>query len=573
MFKYTKFYTPVFETPCPNGQVWTYDLEGNLAKTYKDTDGTLNTNPIILDDNGSAIIYQDDAIEYRYIIKDFEGNTIADTKVPVLKGKDAPPSTEKGEKGKKGRKGFQGVSGDRGADGLKGITGDKGLPFLTKKVLTNNEIFEVPAGIKEIFVTAVAGGGSAANWSNYVYIYDVKSPRDDVSSVNNLAFKTDDNPVTRYSKNTYTYHSKEFAFLALTPGSGFAGESRYRYKISFDDTTKPHKVQVFIGSGGQYSSSKASGNDGTNTKIYVDGALKLDLKGGLGGEQQVPISGNNVPADPGSIQINKGAKSGYFYGRISNSNFFASNQFQNDPVGESGLIIKTKYNRKLNNVFEQVNVNIGYAAKVQTVQFTNSGQDAAKTFPMSDVKNLKGEDSIFGSVYSSYQSMANGYADRNDLMQNSKKTVGPDDRGYGSGGDCSFTRNNQGSLNGSTVMDYYGYFSRLYYLPNTGYFGVCDKNYIKNQVIDALANFEAIDSYDKGVTDIPSKDDAAIWKAVDDVYTKMSNNTNLFMYDVPGFYTSTKVVNVPIAQQQAISHGDNGMNGYCYIEFGSLTEL
>ena len=70
MFNASKFYIPRFQTGVPNGKVYTYDKDNNNIFTYKSIDGTLNTNPILLDEKGECVIYIDEEKTYKYVIKD-----------------------------------------------------------------------------------------------------------------------------------------------------------------------------------------------------------------------------------------------------------------------------------------------------------------------------------------------------------------------------------------------------------------------------------------------------------------------------------------------------------------------
>lgn len=64
--------------PLDGGSIGTYIVDTLTAKTTWQDSGqvTANDNPIILDASGSAIIYGDG--DYRFIIKDANGNTISD---------------------------------------------------------------------------------------------------------------------------------------------------------------------------------------------------------------------------------------------------------------------------------------------------------------------------------------------------------------------------------------------------------------------------------------------------------------------------------------------------------------
>jgi len=73
-----QFLNPTTGEPLVGGFVWHYvPATSNLKDTYKDIAGTvLNTNPIVLDANGSAVIWGNGT--YRQLLLDAAGNTIWD---------------------------------------------------------------------------------------------------------------------------------------------------------------------------------------------------------------------------------------------------------------------------------------------------------------------------------------------------------------------------------------------------------------------------------------------------------------------------------------------------------------
>lgn len=63
--------------PLDGGMMFTYVAGTTVpATTYYDETGTLNTNPVILDSRGCASFYVDNAVEYLFILKDRNGNTV-----------------------------------------------------------------------------------------------------------------------------------------------------------------------------------------------------------------------------------------------------------------------------------------------------------------------------------------------------------------------------------------------------------------------------------------------------------------------------------------------------------------
>lgn len=67
----------MYGNPLDGGKLYTYVTRTTTpATTYSDVEGTLNTNPIILDARGSASIYIEDSNTYRFVLKNREGDTI-----------------------------------------------------------------------------------------------------------------------------------------------------------------------------------------------------------------------------------------------------------------------------------------------------------------------------------------------------------------------------------------------------------------------------------------------------------------------------------------------------------------
>lgn len=174
--------------PYDGGKVFTYKARSEIAvNTYKDIDGTVNDNPVMLDARGCATFYIDTAEAYRFVVYDSEGNFVKDlddtvacsgggeSPSPVTtvsvdvktdsqgkphaeaqmdgsvltmkfyniqgeKGDKGDPLTfddlteeqkesirgEKGETGERGEKGDAGEQGPEGTRGEKGEKGDKG---------------------------------------------------------------------------------------------------------------------------------------------------------------------------------------------------------------------------------------------------------------------------------------------------------------------------------------------------------------------------------------------------------------------------------------------------------------
>lgn len=67
----------MYGNPLDGGKLYTYITKTTTPEvTYSDIDGTLNTNPIILDARGCASICLDSSKSYRFVLEDRAGNTI-----------------------------------------------------------------------------------------------------------------------------------------------------------------------------------------------------------------------------------------------------------------------------------------------------------------------------------------------------------------------------------------------------------------------------------------------------------------------------------------------------------------
>jgi hypothetical protein len=71
-----QYFNPTSGRPLAGGLLYTYAAgTSTLKTTWQDSDGTVpNTNPIILDSTGSALVYWDGA--YKVVLKDAQGNTV-----------------------------------------------------------------------------------------------------------------------------------------------------------------------------------------------------------------------------------------------------------------------------------------------------------------------------------------------------------------------------------------------------------------------------------------------------------------------------------------------------------------
>lgn len=583
MIKATSFYSNMFDkfkTGLPKGVLNVY-MAGttNYADTFKDSSGNIpNSKPIILDEKGECSLFFSQDITVDYIIEDSKGVVQYEFKnIRQLMGKDggepAPfnPTPEQLEKFR-GRQGFQGPS-TIGPDGKDGLQGEKGYPFFEKVSLINNQEFTVPEGVPEIFITASGAGGAGASWSPFFYLYDKLSTNQGPanSAPVYLSYKLTEDGNTLQSKNFTTQPTKDFVALTLGPASGFSGQSAFRYKVSFKDTTVEHVVKVFIGVGGKWSSSTLNGGAGTSTKIYVDDKLELELKGGAGGEQQLPMRGaSNVPDIPvnGYLRLNKGYNSNAFYVKLTNPDF-PSYSYITDTTGNSEFF-KTQYRRKLNEIFEYKDLWLASYYK----QVLASSLMPKSCIPLSENKSSKGEANIFRREYSAYASTIDSISIRS--FGAGIKTIRSGGRGAGAGGDFAFQFNGLNNRNYKPTIDIFS--NVVNQGASTSYsFLIFNKSELKAMQKRLMSNFETNDNqtYIPGVEEMPA-DDSTYWSSLDLMNTHLNSIVNqnpgsYMIYSNPGFY-QTNMVKIVQSDDLSISHGDNGQDGYCFIEYGSITQ-
>lgn len=583
--KATNFYSNMFDrfkTPFPFGKVSVY-LTGTdtRANTFKDSYMTeTNSNPVICDENGECSIFFSQDITVDYVIESEDGTQSYNfNSIRQLMGENggepAPfnPSEEELEKFR-GRQGIQGPStiGDIGEDGVQG---DKGVPPINEVILTNNQEHNVPIGVPEVFITASAGGGAAASWSPYYYLYDVKSRNQNFESSNaNLLFdiyKLSENDSYHTSKNHGYQENRDFVGITLAPGSGFSGQSVFRYKISFSDVTVSHKVLVYVGSGGVNNGTDLNGGNGGDTKIYVDDKLVLTLKGGEGGQQQLPPAGSTNYPDFGTggyIRLNKGFKTQSFYCKLTNPDFPNVSYIENTSA--TTTTFKTKYKRKLGEIFEWKDVWILSFYRQQ-----NIGVQAQYFLPLCDKTfDLKSEQNIFGTYYTQYPSLIERIAG-NQKINASIKGVKTKGYGAGAGGDAVFQFNTV--MHNPNEQNSRNAFNNLFnYNALTYTFMVYDKEYLRNIQIKMMQEFQTDDNqtYTPGVDPLVDKDDE-FFNSLDAFKTNLesiaASNPNYKLYSSPGFY-SLDLLNIVQSKDLSVSKGGNGQNGFVKIEYGKITE-
>lgn len=575
-----------FISPYPNAYLYTYRAgTDNLIATYKDQEGTENEQPLKLDENGSAVVFIVKGLAYKYVFKDDKGNVLGTfDNITQLAGADGGepqpfnPTPEELEP-YRGHRGAQGLS-VIGEVGDEGPQGRRGADFYTAVQMINNQQIEIPAGISEVFITASGGGGAGANYSNCIFMYDFLSASQQTQQGNSelhLSYKysNESGAQVYQSKNLQRQQDRDLAALYFLPGSGFAGQSTYRYKFTFDDNTIDHKVQAYIGNGGQHSTitSNLNGGNGTSTKIYIDDKLILELAGGVGGKQQFPYVSTAYTAAPSyTIYENQGMNHGTIYlkltmGTGADTGYNRSRNFWNQNDNGNTDWFYTSYYKSNGSLWDNTPIYVAAYFREQGVQVSNGGNTTA-AFPLKQTDNLKGEQSVFLNYYTSYQSYTNDPQGRD--LYNSKKGVNPNTVvGYGCGGDCGynyyFSPRDQ-NLNIST----YGYTIPLMDMISAQYIYFADKTYLQGLGENLLKNFEprvgdAV-AYSPGIKTGSVPD--GYWDSIDRLISNIKSKG--LVYQGPGFYKLDYLTLKGANNVNAF--GDNGQPGFVLLEYGNITE-
>lgn len=563
-----------FHTPYKDAIMYTYEAgTTTLADTYSDSEGTLNSNPIQLSSEGSANVFIEQGKAYKYVFYKNGENIAQYDNIKQLIGEDggppAPFNPTPEELAKYvGRDGVQGLS-VIGPEGKIGKTGRQGPDFYTAVSMINNQEIEIPESITEIFITATGGGGAGANYTNCIFLYDVLSSRQ--TSGNELAanYKYSEDSTTIYqSKNASRQQDRDLAGLYFLPGSGYAGQSVYRFKYTFSDTTKSHKIQTYIGNGGKHSTTlgNLNGGNGESTKIYIDGKLVLELAGGVGGKQQMPSQ--TVPfVNIASYNVteNQGANTGVIYLKLTMSQYDvrSQNDFFNNNAGNT-VFYETSYHKTTGNLWTNTPIWVQLYFKEQSVIV---GANYSCAFPLSQTDNLKGGENVFSTYYNQYQSYNNGSM---PWMSNSKKTTNGM-IGKGAGGDCAYNYN-QNAREQSLSISTFGYVQPMINWLSVQRFYFAEKTYLQKIGENILNNFEPYageaSAYTPGVQKGPTDD---YWNSIDALITNLKNKG--FVFQGPGLYMlNTNTVDLR-GYNNADAFGDDGQDGYVLVEYGNLKDI
>ena len=564
MAQATTFYLPFFNTGVPNGKLYTYITNTDTpAPTYSDSTGTLNDNPITLDNDGKCVLYIDSDITYRYVLYNEDGRQWDENNIAQLKGKPGAPGGPKGPKGDRGRVGNKGISGPQGPEAYN-VPGDKGPPFLTQLKAVNNQNLIIPAGVDAVYITASAGGGGAASWSDYTYL--VKSIYEDSPSqpntyTLNAPFKRVSDGYTTFSNNANVFKYIRFQTLSFMPGSGFAGQSVYRQRIPLDKT-RSNTLFINIGVGGGNDTTTLNGLPGTDTTVYLNGNKVLELKGGLAGKNSFPMNDSQIPTlptDGSAIRLNKGFTSGLIIGQYSD----ASRENYSTPLeGQKLFSFDTSY--RANDGFGHVvivPIKLSYYTPL-----TNYSANQSHTFLRTtrSIDQAKGGKGVFGEFITTYGPLDNWYSGYSFTGKKWTIKGGNDLEGWGAGGDVVW--NPSGT---AQYQSYFGYAQGMFKSEVTN-ITTFDKTVIQNAFISYCNLFRYADSAVTGTTSSPSPADATFWSGVDAVQTIIDSNPSTYkQVKKSGFYDK---ICVPNFKGNPDFKGGKGVNGFVYVEYGAIKD-
>lgn len=562
MSKATLFYLPYFKTGYPNSKLFTY-LSGTDTPypVYKDTTGLEHTNPVIMDNKGENIIYIDADVEYRYVLVDENDVVIYDMdNIAQLNGEPGPKTTIKGETGAKGKRGDQGQSGDPGPKGFTGDKGDKGLDYLNRIEVSTSGDYIIPIGTEYVYITASAGGGAGASWSNYFFVIKYKDDKRSQYSVKPQAKREGETSALTTTNSLYFDYVKYQSFVFF-PGSGFSGQSKYRYRVELNKDIE-NTINVSIGGGGKLIDGSLNGGNGGNTIISVNGNQVLFLQGGIGGENKFPINSSNVPLIPidgKPIQLNRGFENGMaIFQHSTNTTLSITTPTANQA------------NFSYNTYYKQKHSTLGYIEKGVAVSvwipFISVAKNTmtGKGYYTNELKQSYGDNNIFGNNFSYYSIQNNSTTTTAISLKTAIKT-GINNTGWGAGGAISYMIRMYNSVPSDIMKGM---------IPgqslNSSTFVDLTKTDVKNSIRNYMRNFTLSDSFEPGVTEIPEIDDqTGVWNIYDTVRASYEANTSYMMYKGVGFYEN---LNTVWATTRDDCKGGEGVPGFAIIEFGSIFE-
>lgn len=567
MSQATKFYLPFFKTGYPNGSLFTYLSGTNTpADTYKDANGTLNTNPILLDDKGDCVLYIDKEKEYRYKLLDSLGNIIyIEDGIKQLNGAPGTPGGPKGDKGDIGRRGVQGISGIQGPPGPDGLTGDKGYPYLTKIEVPNSTSITIPAGVSFVYITATAGGGAGADWSPYTFT-TINYNSTYAPFTNNPLFKYTVAGTTGQALNPVSYPKFDITTFAFMPGTGMSGKSVFRQRVNLDKD-RENVIQFFIGAGGENSATTLDGLDGEQTTVFLNGNQILNLKGGTGGRNIFPKNEFTIPELPingDPIRLNLGNNTGIVYFKSEDSPTASTITYPG--TGIRNYTWPCTYRKIQGMGFVDVNIDLSYwTPKIQYLNDANT-KTTPQMYTMQDTTGLFGENNSFGHYYSFYQNKNNILnSEISDNHYTTSVKSGKFTTGWGAGGDVFWNSNTQQS----NVSQYF----LTYMFPTAGNvnFVLFNEEYIKHSIINYMATFKLNDSYTPGVEPLPEVDNTSgIWEGVNNVaFDIESSPSSQVWFKDSGFYTG---IRTPRMANNPYSRGGLGVKGFAILEYGNIVE-
>lgn len=322
--------------PLAGGKLYTYQAgTNNLKDTFSDADGIYkNTNPIILTDSGSCVIYIEAKEEssnenaYRFMLYDNEDRFLFSfDNITSLKGAKGTPGGPKGDKGDTGDQGPQGATGPKGSKGDTGIQGEKGdngtVEIIYKTAGTYQYIVE--SNITEI-EAEICGGG--AGWF-------VEQPLPTVGSVGSG---------TAGSRVKTTINVSEGDILTITVGAGGKVSTEQLQASGKSSSIASDNFPTITADGGSYGNTVNISNqqnyyDIMNKFLQFDtidqGSFTL-IPNAVVGEDTKYGQGGNVTVNGHPNAIGNGASGGSGKPVLTTGNILQISTF---GTGGDGIVI------------------------------------------------------------------------------------------------------------------------------------------------------------------------------------------------------------------------------------------
>lgn len=595
--KATRFYNGAFYLGDGNVTIYSYDEDGNSLTLYKNQSGVAHNYPIVCGDVKHVPIFVEKGVKVRVkIVSNIDNSIVYEGFLNRLEGKDGGdpdpnfnPTEEELEKFR-GRDGEQGLT-KIGEEGKKGKTGGRGADSYNRVDIKDTQTITIPKGIKEIYVTAVAGGGSAAKFGNSMFCYMTNNntvfndtnKRDYV----NYRYSADGTLNTLKSKNYETPTRRNLVQIYFYPSSGYAGDSVYMKKIRIVEIDVEHKLSIEIGKGGRFNSDPniLDGGDGTDTVFILDDKEVLRLKGGKGGKNKAPNVDDSKAFIP--YDFKEKITENFGYRRVNEYIRYTTKVNKTDLLlsyseneHSKTKFVKTTFSEAKNGIWTSREVYVQCSFKYQ--EYSVGGSSEFSNFALGYCSDLKGQISNFGKLYSKYSTI-DFYSPFNNKVTTGAQTTNEFYRmGFGAGGDSCFTIAQETNsktaslrLRGSVALSSRDKVLRCFVLDSDLLFATHKR---------LLNNFEPANSdtvaYEPGVKsyidydDFFSNYDKFRQSTLDMITEKNTSDFYNFYFEYKGvgFYFDKGIKLFGISNSDKTKTNE-GRDGYAYIEFGNISEI